>query len=111
MSEALCIGPYVNFGQKWSIKMDDSFLYQIQETPNPEFVDTLHRNLEQYYPKQGQVLRVTIIDWIRGKRLAQAVALFLIGLFALMTLSPVRAFVTTLLTEIAGQVFVITGDY
>lgn len=91
--------------------MDDRFLYQLQEVPDSEFVNNLHRKLMQNHSKPEQRLFVNVYNLIRSKRLVQVTTFLAISLIAIMAVSPARAFVSSLITNIAGQIFEVTDDY
>lgn len=91
--------------------MDDRFLYQLQEVPDPEFIDNLHRKLGQNHSESEQGLFVNVYNLMRSKRQVQISAFLVISLISLMAISPVRAFVSETITDIAGQTFVVTEDY
>lgn len=91
--------------------MDDKFLYQLQEVPDLEFVSNLHKKLGNNYSEPEQLRFVNIYNLIKSKRLVQVIAFFLISLIAIMAISPARAFVSSLITNIAGQIFEVTEDY
>lgn len=91
--------------------MDDKFLYQLQEQPDTEFVKNLHRKLVQSQPEDRRRLDMNIHNLIINKKLVQVVALFVITIIAIMAISPARAFVSPLITNIAGQLFEVTEDY
>lgn len=91
--------------------MDDKFLYQLQEVPDLEFVNHLHKKLGRNYSEPEQRLFVNVNNLIRSKRLVQVTAFLVISLIAIMAISPARAFVSSLITNIAGQLFEVTEDY
>ena len=91
--------------------MDDKFLYQLQEQPDMEFAKNLHRKLVQSQPESKRSLDMDIHNLIKNKKLVQVVALFVIAIIAIMAISPARAFVPSLITNIAGQLFEVTEDY
>jgi len=91
--------------------MDDKFLYQLQEVPDLEFVNNLHKKLGKNYSEPEQRLFVNVYNLIRSKRLVQVTAFLVISLMAIMAISPARAFVSSLITDIAGQLFEVTEDY
>lgn len=91
--------------------MDDKFLYQLQEQPDTEFAKNLHRKLVQSQPESKRRLDMNIHNFIKNKKLVQVIALFVIAIIAIMAISPARAFVSSLITNIAGQLFEVTDDY
>jgi len=91
--------------------MDDKFLYQLQEQPDTEFAKTLHRQLSQPQSEPKRRFDMNIHNLINNKKLVQVAALFVIAIIAVMSISPVRAFVASLITNIAGQLFEVTADY
>lgn len=91
--------------------MDDKFLYQLQEQPDAEFAKSLHRKLAQFQPEPTRRLDMNIHNLIKNKKLVQVTALLVIALIAVITISPARAFVSSLITNIAGQLFDVTDDY
>ncbi len=91
--------------------MNDKFLYQLQEVPDLEFVNNLHQKLGKNTSVSEQRLIVNFFNLIKSKSLVHVATFGLIGLIALMAISPVRAFVTSLITNIAGQIFEVTEDY
>ncbi|OGN94407.1 MAG: hypothetical protein A2Z71_00660 [Chloroflexi bacterium RBG_13_50_21] len=54
---------------------------------------------------------MNIPNLIKNKKLVQVTALLVIAVIAVMTISPVRAIVSSLITNIAGQLFEVTDDY
>lgn len=91
--------------------MDDRFLYQLQEVPDPGFVNNLRRKLVQNHSEQDQKLYINFYSLIRSRRLAHITAFLVICLIAIMAISPARAFVSAIITVIAGQIFEVTEDY
>lgn len=91
--------------------MDDRFLYQLQEVPDSEFVNNLHRKLGQNHSEPEQRLFVNVYNLIRSKRLVQVTTFLVISLIVIMAISPARAYVSSLITNIAGQIFELTEDY
>ena len=91
--------------------MDDKFLHQLQEQPDAEFAKSLHRKLVQLQPEPKRRLDMNIYNLIKNKKLVQVAALFVMAVIAVMTISPARAFVSSLITNIAGQLFEVTDDY
>lgn len=91
--------------------MDDKFLYQLQEFPDSEFVNNLHRRLGQNQSEPDRKLFMNFHNFPRNKRLVLATAFLVISLIAIMAISPARAFVSSLITNIAGQLFEETENY
>lgn len=91
--------------------MDDKFLYQLQEQPDTEFAKTLHKQLAQPQSEPERRLGMNIHNLINNKKLVQVAALLVIAIIAVMAISPVRAFVASFITNIAGQLFEVTADY
>jgi len=91
--------------------MDDNFLYQLQEQPDPQFVKTLHSKLTQNEPDSAWRLTKNVFSSFRRYRLVQATVVLVIALIAIMAISPARAVVTSVITNIAGQLFEVTGNY
>lgn len=91
--------------------MDDKFLYQLQEQPDAEFARTLQRQLAQPQSEPKRRFDMNIHNLINNKRLVQVAALFMIAIIAVMSITPVRAFVASFITNIAGQLFEVTADY
>jgi len=88
--------------------MDDKFFYQLQEQPDAEFTESLHRKLTRL-PVEAK--RMNIFDLLKNKKLVQVAALLVIVVIAVMAISPARAMVSSLITDIAGQLFEVTDDY
>lgn len=91
--------------------MDDKFLYQLQEQPDAEFARTLQRQLAQPHSEPKRRFDMSIHNLINNKRLVQVAALFMIAIIAVMSITSVRAFVASFITNIAGQLFEVTADY
>lgn len=91
--------------------MEDRFLYRLQESPDVEFVNTLHRKLGQNNTEPDRRIYITFYTLIISKRLVQVTAFLVISLIAIIAISPARAFVSSLITNIAGQIFEVTDDY
>lgn len=84
--------------------MEDKFLYQLGEAPDPAFAARLHRKLEQIAQAPQQKI-FTI------RNVAFALVIISIAVISLASISPVRAFVQAILTDIGGQPFEVTSDY
>jgi hypothetical protein len=93
--------------------MDDKFLFQLREQPDREFVKRLQQRLTEYQPCIERKLNMklhTFTEKLRPK-FAWAVLAALAICALMVTITPVRAFLTSLTVEIAGQSFEVTGDY
>lgn len=94
--------------------MNDNFLYQLNEEPDSEFTKKLHQRLFNYDVQTSDRKSNINFQRLLATRKAQlgwitvAVA---ISLLLLTTISPVRAFVSSFIANIAGQVFEMTDDY
>ena len=95
------------------ITMDDKFLYQLREQPDSEFVKNLQKKLtqDQSAPKWRLKMNFKVFSMNRKVILAWVTTLVMVSLLAVATISPVRAYVSSLLTSIAGQSFEVTDDY
>jgi hypothetical protein len=93
--------------------MNDKFLYQLHEEPSPEFAENLHQKLTQSTLNSERTLNMNFQTFtITQKAKLVWIAITLVAsLTLIMTASPVRAFVTSLIDKISGQTFVITDDY
>ena len=93
--------------------MDDKFLYQLREQPNSGFAKSLHQKLTQYHshPKRRLDMNFRIFALNRKAKLGWIIVLIVVSVLAVMTISPVRAFVSSLIIDIAGQSFKVTEDY
>lgn len=91
--------------------MDDHFLSQLYEQPDPEFVKNLQRRLSQNEMEIEQRVKKDTLKLFRSNLLVKIVALLVIVVIAGTAISPVRALVTSLITKIAGQTFIVTNDY
>lgn len=91
--------------------MDDKFLYQLQEVPDLEFVNNLHKKLGQNTSRPEQRRFINTHNLISSKRLIKVTAFLAISLIAIVVISPARAFVSSLITNIAGLLFEMTEDY
>lgn len=93
--------------------MDDKFLYQLREQPDSEFVKNLHQKLTQYHlaPRWRLNMNFQISSMNKKVKLAWVTTLVMVCVLAVATISPVRAFVSSLLTRIAGQSFEVTENY
>lgn len=93
--------------------MDDKFLYQLREQPDLEFTKNLHLKLTDLIPDPKQRLnwRSPTFTVTHKTRLVLTAALIAISVLFLATISPVRAFVSSLITNISGQTFEMTNDY
>jgi len=93
--------------------MDDQFLYLLRQQPDPIFVKSLNRRLSQFRSLSDRGFKDNFLVFITNTKmkLALITVLVAVGLFALSTISPVRAFVSSLVIRIAGQSFEVTEDY
>jgi len=91
--------------------MDDNFLYQLREKPDPEFVKNLYRKLSQNHSELDRREKMNNHTFIRSKGLLWIAALLVIVIIAMTAISPVRAFVSSLITKIAGLSFIVTENY
>ena len=93
--------------------MNDKFLHQLQEEPNPEFAKNLRQELTQssLNPKKTLNLNFQTSTFTRKAKLAWIAITLVATMSLLLTVSPVRAFVASLITDISGQLFEVTDDY
>ena len=93
--------------------MDDKFLYQLREQPNSEFAKNLHQKITQYQSEPKWRLNMNFQTFITNKKvkLVWLTTLIMVSLLAVITITPVRALISSLLTSIAGQSFTVTEDY
>jgi hypothetical protein len=93
--------------------MDDKFLYLLREQPDLEFAKNLHQKLTQSHSDSKWMLNINLhtIALNRKAKLGWITVLIAVGIIALMTISPVRAFVSSLIIRVAGQLFEVTEDY
>ena len=91
--------------------MNDHFLSKLYEQPEPEFVKNLQRRLAQNETGIEQGVKKDVRRLFRSHLLVKIAALLVIVGLAGVAISPVRAFVSSLITKIAGQTFVVTNDY
>ncbi len=91
--------------------MDDKFLYQLREQPNSAFLSNLYQKLNQNHSVPNRMVNMNFSNIIRSKRMVQVAAFLVIGSILVMAVSPARAFVSSLITNIAGQLFEVTDDY
>ncbi|MFH2103827.1 MAG: hypothetical protein ABIJ39_10785 [Chloroflexota bacterium] len=93
--------------------MDDQFLYQLREQPDSEFAKSLHRKLTRYHPNSDWRSITSFNSFFRSKSAKPVwiTVLIVVSFFAAMTVSPVRAFVSSLIIIISGQSFEVTDDY
>ncbi len=89
--------------------MNDRFLYQLREDPDPEFV----RALRGRFPSVSDKAAHPVAPWISGWRLAAASLVALLALsLILFALSPgARALLQSTTVEIAGRVYTILDAY
>ena len=91
--------------------MDDKFLYQLREQPDSGFANKLHQKLSQNPVAPARGIETLVHSLFGNKRLLQAASFLAIVVIAVMAISPARAFVASLITNIAGLSFEVTGDY
>ena len=89
--------------------MDDKFLYQLREQPDSEFSNNLKKKLTQNHSRLKMSFQLSSIN--KKAKLAWVTTLVMVCVFAVATISPVRAFVSSLLTRIAGQSFEETENF
>ena len=93
--------------------MNDKFLHQLHEEPSREFAKNLHQKLTRSTLNSERTLNMNIQTFpvTRKAKLAWIAITLVATLSLLMTVSPVRAFVASLLANISGQTFEMTDDY
>ncbi len=91
--------------------MNDKFLYQLREQPDSTFSIHLHAKLNQLDPERNRWNNLKIIPNLFSKKAVQYLAVFALTLLALITISPVRAYLSSLAADLGGQLFEITEDY
>ena len=91
--------------------MDDKFLYQLREQPESGFANKLHQKLSQNPVAPAQGIETLVHSLFGNKRLLQAAVFLVIVGVAVMAISPARAFVASLIMNIAGLSFDVTSDY
>jgi hypothetical protein len=91
--------------------MNDHFLSQLYEQPDPEFVKKLQHRLSKNETGSEQGVKKDVRRLFRSHLLVKIAALLVIVVIAGAAISPVRALVSSLITKIAGQTFVVTNDY
>jgi hypothetical protein len=91
--------------------MDDNFLFKLYEQPNPEFVKNLQRRLSQNEMEINRGANRDTRKFFNSNLMVKIAALLVIVVIAGAAISPVRAFISSLITQIAGQTFVVTNDY
>lgn len=94
--------------------MDDKFLYQLREQPDAQFVQDLRAKLSQDSVDYKWRLNMRVFDGLsvnKRPKMAWGMAFAVIGLLAITTILPVRAFIASVVSRIAGQSFVLTEDY
>lgn len=93
--------------------MNDKFLYLLHEQPDPGFVKNLHLKLTESTPtiERRSNRNFQAVTTTRKANLVWITAIVTVSMLLLMTISPVRAFVSSLIANIAGQSFEITNDY
>ena len=91
--------------------MDDKFLYQLQEQPDSEFTKNLYKKLSQEQAGPHRWMNMYSHSLIRVNLPMLIITFLVISLLAIMTISPVRAYISSLILDIAGQSFEVTDDY
>ena len=95
--------------------MNDKFLYQLHEEPSPEFAKNLRQRLAQPAVNSERRLTVTFpaLTLTRKATWARIGIVLAASLTLLMIVSPMRAFVASLLDTISvsGQMFEVTDYY
>ncbi|MFZ5909688.1 MAG: hypothetical protein ACOYYU_06710 [Chloroflexota bacterium] len=93
--------------------MNDKFLHQLHEEPSPEFTKKLHQKLSQLTltPEGTPKMNFQKFAVTQKPKLALIAIVLVASLTLLLTVSPVRAFMTSLVAKISGQIFEITDDY
>ena len=93
--------------------MNDKFLYQLHEEPDSEYTKNLQQRLFQLADPPERKLEINFqrLSVTRRAKLVWVTAALAVSILLLVTISPVRAFVQSLITKIAGQTFEITDDY
>ena len=89
--------------------MDDRFLYQLREDPDPEFVRALRGRFQP--ASEPTVPRLSLGGWRWGWAVVSLVTLFALTA-ALFTLSPgARAWLQSTTVEVAGRIYTILDAY
>lgn len=93
--------------------VDDHFLYQLRQQPDPEFVKVLKLKLLQYrsQPERRSNINLQALITDRKTRLVWIMFLVVASMLAVLSISPVRAFVSSLVISISDQLFEVTEDY
>ena len=91
--------------------MNDKFLYSLQEQPDSTFANQLHTKLSQIKAEPNRRKDSEFLPTNSNKRALQFLAIFALALLALISISPVRAYLSSLAADIGGQLFEITEDY
>jgi hypothetical protein len=93
--------------------MDDKFLYQLRERPDSEFAENLQKKLTPYRStsKWRMNMNFQTISMNTKVKLVWLIALIMVSLLAVTAISPARAFVSSLLSNIARQSFEVTENY
>ena len=91
--------------------MDDNFLYQLREQPDQGFVKNLYRKLNDGQMVPDKNVASIFKGVFISKKLVLITSLLGILIISLVAISPVRAFVSSLIQSIAGQTFTVTNEY
>jgi hypothetical protein len=93
--------------------MNDKFLYQLHEEPDSEFAKNLQQMLFQLAqpPERKSDMNFERLSVTQRAKLAWITVALAVSVLLFVTISPVRAFVSSLITKIAGLTFEITADY
>ena len=89
--------------------MDDEFLYQLREQPDAQFAQDLQTKLSQkpMIHKWRLNMRFEVLSINRMSKIALGMVLII----GLITISPARAFFASIIRHIAEQTFTLTEDY
>ncbi len=91
--------------------MDDNFLYQLREQPDQGFAKNLYRKLNEGQTVPDKNVASIFKGVFVSKKLVMITSLLGILMISLVAISPVRAFVSSLIQNIAGQTFTVTTEY
>lgn len=93
--------------------MSDEFLYQLHEEPDSEFAKNLQQMLHQF--NQGSERRSKInfqrLSATPKAKFTWVTVAVAISILLFVTIAPVRAFLSSLVANIAGHTFELTDDY
>jgi len=93
--------------------MSDEFLHQLHEEPDSEFAKNLQQMLRQFPqgPERRSKVSFQRLIATRKAQLTWITAAVAVSILLLVTIAPVRAFLSSLVATIAGQTFELTDDY